>query len=157
MQVGVVHDAADRLGDELGPAPSGEEEATVSHRLRDGRAPAGDHRHVERHRLEQGHTETLVLAHGHERDRAPEHRRQLGVVDRSDNMNLGEIELADLGAHRIRIAGEAVLAHEQEPSLNAEVGRGDVHRLDEQVRALVREQLADEEQHRLVELTVEIA
>ena len=70
------------------PAHSGSSNAAVADRLRDRGAGPGQHGHVEGHRLEQRHAESLVLAHGHERDRPPEHRREPGVVDRSDHVHV---------------------------------------------------------------------
>ena len=114
-QVDVGDDAVDRLrrparrrptpGAGAPPSP------TVSGIAAHARAT---HRHVERHRLEQRDAESFVLADRHERDRAAEHRREPGVVDRADDVHLREVELADLRADRVGVAREAVLADEQE-------------------------------------------
>ena len=128
-----------------------EQQRAVAHRLRDRGARSGHDRLLERHRLEQRNAEALVLARGHDHVGRAEHRREIGLVDRPDDVHAREVELVDLLAYRTAVALEPLVPDEHQEAAESEVRLGDVHHLHEEVGPLVRHQLSDRQQDRSVE------
>src|SRR5665213_1586868 len=127
--------------------PVGEAELVALFRSADAIVTASEHEGfclplLEGHRFEKGQADTFVFTRGHDRVGRPEQGDELRLSDRSDEMNVGEIELENLFFDRSGIPLEPLMPDEHQRAPHAEVSAGDVHHLHQEVGALVRQELA---------------
>ena len=100
-----------------------QEHAGAAHGLGDGGGPEGHHRDAGGHGLEDGHPESLVLAHRHEDPGPGEGRPQQGVGDLAHHDHVVvDPEAFGLGPHRVHVVGGPGVPHQHQARLPVEGG-----------------------------------
>jgi len=113
--------------------------------LGDGGTGPGQHRQGEAHGLQQRHAEALVLAQGHEHAGVAVEGGQSLRGHAPCDPGPGQVEVLEEELEALLVAGQPGGTHQDEVGLGHEIGGEHVVGHEEEVGALVGQELADEE------------